>query len=143
MDRAPGLGLAGRVSQNWPRDRRAAPHGRYQTGDIAFDLSRRRLGISAATVKETDVKNYIAIVEPSDDGKTWWISFPSLPGITSAADRPEQIVTQARDAPASAVGAGVVLPSAIEDGVVPPSDLSEYNNPLVVLVPYDMPTVAA
>jgi len=91
----------------------------------------------------SEVKNYIAIVEPSEDGKTWWISFPSLPGVTSAADRPEQIVMQAQDALASAVEAGVVPPEAIEDGVVPPSDLSEYHNPLVVLVLYDIPAVAA
>jgi predicted RNase H-like HicB family nuclease len=89
------------------------------------------------------VKNYIAIVEPSDDGKTWWISFPGLPGIASAADRPEQIVTQAQDALASALEAGAVPPPAIEDGVIPPSDLSEYHNPLVVLVPYDVPAAAA
>ncbi len=89
------------------------------------------------------MKNYIVIVEPSDDGKTWWISFPGLAGITSAADRPERIVAQAQDALASAVEAGVVPPPAIEDGVVPPSDLSDYHNPLVVLVPCDMPAAAA
>ncbi len=87
------------------------------------------------------MKNYIAVVEPSDDGKTWWISFPDLPGITSAANRPEQIVRQAQDALASALEAGVVPPPAIEDGVVPPSDLSEYHNPLIVLVPYPIPAV--
>jgi hypothetical protein len=32
--------------------------------------------------------------------------------------------------------AGVVLPPAIEDGRIPPHDLGEYHNPLVVLVPY-------
>jgi predicted RNase H-like HicB family nuclease len=89
-------------------------------------------------VKETDVKNYITVVEPSDDEKTWWISFPGLPGVTSAANRVDQIVTQARDALNSAIEAGAVPPAAIEDGVTPPSDLSDYHNPLVVLVPYDM-----
>jgi predicted RNase H-like HicB family nuclease len=80
------------------------------------------------------VRNYIAIAEPSDDG-TWWISFPNLPGVTSAADGPEQIATQAQDALASAVEAGAVLPPSIEDGVIPPYDLGDYQNPLVVLVP--------
>ena len=89
------------------------------------------------------MKNYIAIVEPSDDGKTWWISFPGLPGVISAADRPERIVTQAQDALASAVEAGAVPPPAIEDGVTPPSDLAEYHNPLMVLVPYGVPAAAA
>ncbi len=88
------------------------------------------------------MKNYIAVVEPSDDGKSWWISFPDLPGVTSAADRPEHIVMQAQDALASAVEAGIAPPQAIEDGVVPPSDLSDYHNPLIVLVPYDIPAVA-
>ncbi len=89
------------------------------------------------------MKNYIAIAEPSDDGKTWWISFPGLPGVTSAAGRPEQIVTQAQDALASAVEAGATPPPAIEDGVVPPSDLSEYHSPLIVLVPCHIPATAA
>ena len=89
------------------------------------------------------MKNYIAIAEPSDDGKTWWISFPGLPGITSAADRPEAIVTQAQDALASAIEAGVTPPPAIEDGVKPPSNLSKYHNPLVVLIPCEIPATAA
>jgi len=76
------------------------------------------LGLSAATVKGMAVRNYIAIAEPSADG-TWWISFPGFPGVTSAADGPEQIAPQARDALASAIEAGAVLPPAIEDGVIP------------------------
>lgn len=82
------------------------------------------------------MKNYIAIAEPSGDGKTWWISFPGFPGVTSAADGPEQIAAQARDALASAIEAGAALPPAIEDGVIPSYDLDDYQNPLVVLVLY-------
>jgi len=81
------------------------------------------------------VRNYIAIAEPSDDG-TWWISFPNLPGVTSAADGPEQIASQAQDALTSAVEAGAILPPAIEEGVIPQYDLGDYQKPLVVLVPY-------
>ena len=88
------------------------------------------------------MRNYIAIAEPSDDGRTWWISFPGLRGVTSAADGPEEIARQARDALASAIEAGVVLPPGIEDGVIPAYDLGEYENPLVVLVAYE-PAVAA
>jgi predicted RNase H-like HicB family nuclease len=88
-------------------------------------------------MKETGVRNYIAIAEPSDDGKTWWISFPGFPGVTSAADGPEQIARQAQDALTSAIDAGAVLPPAIEDGVIPAYDLREYENPLVVLVAYE------
>jgi predicted RNase H-like HicB family nuclease len=61
------------------------------------------------------MKSCIAIAEPSDDGATWWISFPGLPGVTSAADGAEQIAAQARDALTSAVHAGVILPPAIEN----------------------------
>jgi predicted RNase H-like HicB family nuclease len=85
------------------------------------------------------MRNYVAIAEPSDDG-AWWISFPGLPGVTSTANRPQQIATQARDALASAIEAGWVLPPAIEDGAIPPYDLGEYRNPLVVLVPFSTKT---
>jgi predicted RNase H-like HicB family nuclease len=85
------------------------------------------------------MRNFIAIAEPADDGRTWWISFPGLPGVTSAADGPEQIAAQARDALDSASEAGVVLPPAIEDGGIPAYDLGEYHNPLVVLVSYEAP----
>lgn len=88
------------------------------------------------------MRNYVAIAELSDDGRTWWISFPGMPGVTSAADGPEQIARQAQDALTSAIEAGAALPPAIEDGVIPPYDLGEYENPLVVLVAYE-PAVAA
>jgi predicted RNase H-like HicB family nuclease len=94
------------------------------------------LDLSTTTVRNTDVRNYVAIAEPSDDGKTWWISFPGLPGVTSAADGPEHIARQALDALMSAAEAGAVLPPAIEEGGIQPYDLGEYDNPLVVLVPY-------
>jgi len=89
------------------------------------------------------VRNYIAIAEPSDDGKTWWISFPGLPGVTSAADGPEHIATQARDALTSAIEAGAVLPPSIEDSGIPSYDLNEFENPLVLLVAYESAPVVA
>jgi predicted RNase H-like HicB family nuclease len=82
------------------------------------------------------LKNYVAIVEPSDDGKMWWISFPGLPGVTSAASTPGEIVAQAQDALASATENGVALPPSIEDGALPPNDLTEFDKPLIILVPY-------
>jgi predicted RNase H-like HicB family nuclease len=87
------------------------------------------------------MKSYIAIAEQSDDGG-WWISFPGLPGVTSAADRAARIVAQAQDALTSALEAGGSLPPAIEDGVIPQYDLDNYQNPLVVLVPYTVRTPA-
>jgi predicted RNase H-like HicB family nuclease len=82
------------------------------------------------------MRSYIAIAEPSDDGKTWWISFPGIPGVTSAAVGAQHIAAQARDALISAVDAGTPLPPAFEDGVIPRYDITEYLNPLVVLVSY-------
>ena len=88
------------------------------------------------------MKHYLAIVEPSDDGKTLWISLAGLPGIMSAADRPEDIVRQAQEALISAVEAGAVPPPALEDGMLLPPDLSEYGNPILVLIPCELPIVA-
>jgi predicted RNase H-like HicB family nuclease len=88
-------------------------------------------------VKEIGVRNYIVIAEPSDDGKAWWISSPGLPGVTSAADGPEQIARQVQDALTLAIEAGAVPPPAIEHGAIPSYDLGEYENPLVVLVAYE------
>ncbi len=88
------------------------------------------------------MRNYIAIAESSGDA-TWWISFPNLPGATSAANGLEQIASQAQDALMSAVEAGAALPPSIEEGVIPPYDLGDYQNPLVVLVPYGAPAPVA
>jgi predicted RNase H-like HicB family nuclease len=88
------------------------------------------------------MKNYVAIAEPSEDG-TWWISFPGFPGVTSAASGPGQIVSQAQDALASALGAGAPLPPGLEDGVFPLYDLGDYHDPLVVLIPFAVPAAAA
>lgn len=87
--------------------------------------------------------NYIAIAEPSEDGETWWISFPGLPGITSAAEGPRQIVAQAQGALASALAAGAQLPPSIEQGLIPAYDLEEYDSALVVLVPFVLSVPAA
>jgi hypothetical protein len=80
------------------------------------------------------MSHYIAIAEGSDDKRTWWISFPGLDSVTSAADDAADIASQARDALASAVSAGVALPPAIEDGVVRLYEISDYDSPLVVPV---------
>ena len=88
------------------------------------------------------MRNYIAIAEPSGDGHTWWISFPGLPGVTSAANGPRKIAAQARDALASAVEAGATLPPSIEEGGITTYELGDYREPLVLLVPYDNPVIA-
>jgi predicted RNase H-like HicB family nuclease len=65
------------------------------------------------------VRNVIAIAELSDDGKIWWISFPGLPRVTSAADSAADIARRAGDALMSAIDAGAASRPAIEDGVMP------------------------
>jgi hypothetical protein len=49
------------------------------------------------------MRHYYAIAERGG-GRTWWISFPDLPGVFSAADDAGYIVKQAQDAIASASG---------------------------------------
>jgi len=91
-------------------------------------------------------RSYIAIAEQAPGETTWWISFPSFPGVTSAADSAAEIMVQAKDALATVIEDmqrdGEELPRAIEDGVVPDYDLDGYHNPLVVLVPYVEPVTA-
>ena len=79
---------------------------------------------------------YYAIAEAGDGG-TWWISFPGRDGIVSAAGDARQIVQQAQDALESAAMHGGRLPLSIEDGAIPPADLSEFQSPaMVVVIPF-------
>src|SRR3954447_23665973 len=85
-------------------------------------------------------RNYVAIAEcPSRPGDAWWISFPSFPGVATAAGKPEAIVGQAQDALASAIegmrAAGQPPPGRGEEAGLPAYDLNEYENPLVLLIP--------
>lgn len=88
------------------------------------------------------MSHYIEIAEPSDDRSTWWISLPGMDGVTSAVDDAVDIASQASDALESAVAAGATLPQSIEDGLVPLYDISDYENPLVVLIPIALPVSA-
>jgi predicted RNase H-like HicB family nuclease len=86
--------------------------------------------------------HYYAIAERGN-GQTWWLSFPGFPGVFSAADDAGQIVAQAQDALGTALDAGMVLPLSIEDGAKPPIDLSEFEQPtIVVLIPFKPATAA-
>jgi predicted RNase H-like HicB family nuclease len=87
--------------------------------------------------------HYYAVAERGSGG-TWWISFPGRDGITSAADDAGQIVAQAQDALASSAMYGGPMPPAIEDGAKPPTDLSEFNQPtMVVVIPFAVPVTQA
>ncbi len=81
--------------------------------------------------------NYIAIAEPSIDNHSWWITFPALPGVVTAANSPGDIARKAGDALAAAVEVGAKIPPPIEEAGITPYDLDEYNKPLVLLVAVD------
>jgi len=66
----------------------------------------------------------------------WFLIFLGDPGY-SYADNAEQIVAQAQDWLADAAEAGE-LPSAIEDGASLPTNLSEFDQPaMVVVIPFE------
>jgi predicted RNase H-like HicB family nuclease len=89
------------------------------------------------------VQYYYAIAEAGDDG-SWWISFPGRDGIVSAADDAKLIVTQAQNALKSAAMHGGRLPPAIENGALPPTDLTDFRAPaMVVVIPFEVLADAA
>jgi hypothetical protein len=61
------------------------------------------------------------------------IRFPDWPDIISAAMAAQDIVAQAQ----LAMMMSANLPHSIEDGAKPPTDLSEYADPLVVVIPFE------
>jgi hypothetical protein len=79
--------------------------------------------LSASELRSMGSGSYIAIAEASGDAHSWWISFPGLPGVISAANSLGQIARHARDPLASAAEAGATLPPSIEDAGIPPYDL--------------------
>jgi len=80
--------------------------------------------------------HFFAIAERASGGG-WGISFPDRDGITSWADDAGELVAQAQDALASAVMHGGRLPRSIEEGAMPPDDLSGFDQPaLVVVIPF-------
>ncbi len=86
------------------------------------------------------MRSYVAIAEcPGAPGDAWWISFPSFPGVTSAAGTARDLAANARDALLSAIEvmreAGHEAPPPVEEAGLPTYDLADYDNPLVLLVP--------
>ena len=82
-------------------------------------------------------QHYYAVVEPADTGG-FRIRFPDRPGITSAAMTVRDIVTQAQDALALILRYPAAdLPRSIEGGAEPPTNLSCYVDPLVVVIPFE------
>ena len=94
------------------------------------------MGVAARPMKEKAMAHYYAVAEPDDAGG-FWISFPDRPGITSAATSAGEIVAQAQNALASILMyPPAELPRSIEDGAKPPTNLSDYEDPLVVVIPF-------
>ena len=82
-------------------------------------------------------QHYYAVVEPVVTGG-FQIRFPDRPGITSAAMTVRDIVTQAQDALALILRYPAAdLPRSIEGGAEPPTNLSCYVDPLVVVIPFE------
>jgi len=80
------------------------------------------------------MRHYYAIAEHCPGGG-WFLSFPGGPGY-SFANNAEQIVSEAQDALATAADADQ-LPPAIESGAALPTDLSEFDEPaMVVVIPF-------
>jgi len=79
-----------------------------------------------------EVRHYYAIAEPADTG--FRITFLGRPGITSVAMTTRDIVAQAQRALALMLPAN--LPRSIEHGAKPPTNLSDYVDPLVVVIPF-------
>lgn len=79
--------------------------------------------------------HYYAIAEPGPEGG-WFLTFHDCAGF-SFAQNAEQIVEQAQDWLATAAMDKDGLPAAIEDGALPPTDLSDFA-PLatVVVIPF-------
>jgi hypothetical protein len=86
--------------------------------------------------------HYYAIAERSAEGG-WFLTFPGAAGY-SFADSAEQIVSEAQDWLATVAMGGDQLPQSIEDGATPPSDLSDFQQPtMIVVIPFSTPVTRA
>jgi hypothetical protein len=85
--------------------------------------------------------HFYAIAERSPEGG-WFLTFPGGTGY-SFAENAEQIVAQGQDWLASAAMDDGQLPRSIEDGATPPGDLSDFDQPaMVVVIPFEPAAVA-
>jgi hypothetical protein len=110
-----------------PRWRRATDAGTLQ----------RPVGNGCCIALSSPVQHYYAIAEPASTGG-FRIRFPERPGITCAAGSARDIVPQAQDALALMLRyPSADLPHSIEDGARPPVELSDYENRLVVVIPFE------
>lgn len=95
--------------------------------------------------KEGAIQHYYVLATPDGKGG-FWIRFPDRHGIASVASGASDIVTQAQDTLASMLmNVSAVMPRSIEEGAKPPTNLGDYDDPVVVVVPFEpaSATVAA
>jgi hypothetical protein len=86
--------------------------------------------------------HYYAIAERGVEGG-WFLTFPGATGY-SFAGTAEQIVSEAQDWLATVALGGDQLPQSIEDGATPPSDLSDVQQPtMIVVIPFAAPVTRA
>jgi hypothetical protein len=79
--------------------------------------------------------HYYAIAERGRDGG-WFLTFPGGGVGFSFAENAEEIVPQGQDWLETAAMDGGQLPLSIEGGAKPPTDLSEFESPLIVVIPF-------
>ena len=86
--------------------------------------------------------HYYAIAERGSGGG-WFLTFPGGAGY-SFAESAEQIVAQGQDWLETAAMDGGQLPRSIEEGATPPTDLSEFSHPtMIVVIPFSVPITRA
>jgi hypothetical protein len=95
------------------------------------------MATQAVKEKQTmSFRHYYAIAEGGREGG-WFLTFPGGAGY-SFAESAEQIVPQARDWLESAGMHGGSPPRSIEEGAPLPTDLSEFEQPvMVVVIPFE------
>ena len=82
------------------------------------------------------MRHYYAVAERGREGG-WFLTFPGGAGY-SFAEEAEQIVQQGQDWLATTATGDGDLPRSIEDGARPPTDLSDFESPvMVVVIPFE------
>ena len=83
------------------------------------------------------MQHYYAVAERDADGG-FGITFPDRDGITAWAENVAELVSQAQDALESVAMYGGKLPLSTEEGAKPPDDLSDFDQPaIVVVIPFE------
>lgn len=91
-------------------------------------------------------KTYLAIADRMPGEAAYSIVFPAFPGVTSTALELRDVLSQARDALATAVedmeADGEALPPSVEEGATAPDLLDGLCNPVMLMVPAEVHTRA-